>query len=167
MKKFFGFLVMLMLCVCNVNGQNIYTNFNVGLDFNTNTNLVNTSLNLQIGYICDEYQSIELDYTHGLKKDLLYYNRIGANYMFNFTNKENKLVPYLKLGCAYKSIGVDKTKFNIELCDIKIGIGFNYWVNNNTSIKIGIDLTNGFNDNINFDWDNKLFAPNIGFTFIL
>ena len=166
MKKFFGFLVMLMLCVCNVNGQNWYKNISFGFDGNISGDFtMQPTFNIQIGTKLGNttFNGLEMDYSFGFEKHDVSYHRIGGNFVFGSIIEDGKFEPYFKIGAAYKLYIIDFDYYdNISLCDIKFGLGFNYKIDETFSILFGIDLTNGFNDKISFDMKNTLFSPKIG-----
>ena len=74
-----------------------------------------------------------------------------------------KSAPYFKVGAAYKSVEFDCHKFdNINLLDLKFGLGLSYYFRSNISVNVGVEFTNDFNRDYSFQWKNTLCQFNIG-----
>ena len=168
MRKLFGLLVM-MFIVCSVNAQRdnrgAYIGANVGFNVNA-TNGINSNsvFNVQMGHFLDYCQAVEFEYTYGFKSKGSCFNRYGLNYKYEFDLPYYcKSAPYFKVGAAYKSVEFDCHKFdNINLLDLKFGLGLSYYFRSNISVNVGIEFTNDFNRDYSFQWKNTLCQFNIG-----
>lgn len=168
MKKFFSIVLLSVLFSSVSFAQNAYVGASYGFDMNVdkgkNTNL---ALNLQVGYFMDNCQALEIEYTHGFQKDFIYYNRIGANYVYEFEIADVMAAPYFKLGAAYKNYGYDfkNISFNEGFCDVKAAIGFKYYAAYNVAIDLGLNFTNSFNDDVDWCWRNTIAQLSIGLSY--
>lgn len=170
MRKFWkAFIIMLCLFATNTSAQNFYVGANFGfVDINLNSGKnANQSVNGQLGCFITTNQAIEIDYTYGIKKDYVYYNRIGANYKLEFPlHSDRQAAPYVKLGAAYKAFGFEGVEDKAELCDLKLGVGFSYYLpSNKISVNVGLDFTNGFSDDVDFKWKNTQLQVNMGLAY--
>lgn len=165
MKKLFSTFVLCVLFASVSFAQNAYIGTSFGFDINMNNGKnTNQALNVQIGYFFDYCQAVEFDYSHGFQKDFMYYNRVGANYVFEFDTHEDMTAPYIKLGAAYKTYNV-KDLDVIGVCDLKFALGIHQYINPNISINLGINFTNGFNNDIDWEWENTQLQLNIGLSY--
>jgi hypothetical protein len=169
MKKLFSFFVVsLFVVLCSAhnyygggynhyNGQNLYMKVGCGVDISFNDwNHPHNAFNAQVGYYVDYYNAVELDYSHGSKNCGSYYNRIGFNYVHECGSR-SRTTPYFKLGAAYKNntyIIDEHIKFDEVLCDFKVGFGFHHYITPHLSLNLGLDATNGFNNDVSFAFKN-------------
>lgn len=165
MKKLFSIFVLCALFASVSFAQNAYVSTSFGFDLNLdNGENTNQALNVQVGYFVDYSQALELDYSHGFQKDFMFYNRIGANYVYEFNTHECMTAPYIKLGAAYKAYDA-KHSDAIGMCDLKFALGIHHYISSNVSINLGIDFTNSFNDDVNFAWRNTQAQFNLGLSY--
>lgn len=165
MKKFFSIVLLSVLFSSVSFAQNAYVSASYGFETNLNSgNHLNSPLSVQVGYFFDASQALEIDYSHGFQKDGMFYNRIGANYMYEFQILHCETSPYFKLGAAYKNYDF-RGGYNVGVCDLKFGLGFHHYINSNISINLGIDFTNGFGEDVDFLWRNTNMIMNIGLSY--
>ena len=168
MKRIFWLLsFVLCLSVSNTFAQNWYGKVGVGFDVALRNGMnTNQTINGYVGYFFDAHQALELDLTHGFEKDNMFYNRIGANYLFEFQTCDS-MSPYIKFGGGYKNVGFDVMNETIheEFVDFKLGFGFHYYIDTNWSINMGIDFTNMANDNYDFSWRNTMLQTHISLSY--
>lgn len=168
MKKFFSIVLLSVLFSSVSFAQNAYVSASYGFETNLDSGEnLNNPLSVQVGYFFDASQALEIDYSHGFKKDGLYYNRIGANYVYEFQITNCPTSPYFKLGAAYKNYGYDFKNFsgNEGFCDMKFGLGVHHYIDCNVSVNLGIDFTNSFNDDVDFAWRNTNIKLLVGLSY--
>lgn len=167
MKRFFWLLSLVLCLSVSTFAQNWYSKVGFGFDASLRNGMnTNQTINGYVGYFFDAHQALELDLTHGFEKENMFYNRIGANYLFEFQTCDN-MFPYVRFGGGYKNIGFNK-KYEIqhnEFVDIKVGFGFHYYMDLNWSINMGIDFTNMTNDNYNFSLKNTMLQTYISLSY--
>lgn len=163
MKKFFSIcLLVFVTTICSA--QSWYGNIGFGYDISLNLGEnTNQTINANLGYFFDDNQAVELDYSHGFQKDFVHYNRIGANYLYEFGDCNWMVAPYGKLGIAYKNYGF--RGYNEDFADVKLGLGVHWYINYDVSLNLGFDFTNSFNDEINFEWENVIMQINVGIAY--
>lgn len=166
MKKLFSIVLLSVLFSSFSFAQNAYVSTSYGFETSLNNGKhLHTPLSVQIGYFFDASQALEIDYSHGFQKDGMFYNRIGANYMYEFQIVNRQTSPYIKLGTAYKAYEYNNSRNIMKFCDLKFGLGFHHYINCDFSINLGIDFTNSFNKKIDFSWKKTNMIFNIGLSY--
>lgn len=171
MKNFFyTIFVSILLCFVSLNtySQSNYVSLSYGgellvaKDWHCN----NQTLNLQFGYFYNAQNAVEIDYSHGFKKDFVTMNRLGLNWLHEF-NSSYYIVPYFKCGAAFKmyDIEIDNVE-DIKGMDFKLGVGLHcYLLEDRASINLGVDLSNmayHYDDELRWYWDETRLIPHIG-----
>lgn len=164
MKRIIYYLLLIIaLCfVSEVKAQNNYVKTNFGSEIN---DLNNLCLSVEFGHFFTPNSAFELEYAHGFKKENIYSNKIGINYLYEFD--DDFIAPYMKMGVGYKQYSYkysSETK-HFNGADFKIGFGINVYITNKFSLSVGFDLSNTaiiYDSEWHWDWDSSLFTPKIG-----
>lgn len=170
MKRFIISSIMLLIVAITCTAQNAYVKVGFGSDYQlgNNFNNQNVSLNAQVGYFYSCFDAIEVDYSHGFKTDKygITYNRIGLNYLHEF-NSSYYVAPIIKFGIG-GNIYDSNYSDTCNTFDIRVGFGVHCYISSDVSINFMFDFSNDFwNEytDIDWDWGNTLFRPQIGLSY--
>jgi hypothetical protein len=170
MKRIIYYLLLIIaLCfVSEVKAQNNYVKLNYGNEMLISDDLhsVNNALGFEVGHFFTPNSAFVIDYLHGFKKDGVSFNKVGINYLYEFSSSYY-FAPFLKCGVGYKNYSICYND-DFNGAELNIGFGINAYLTDYVALSIGLDLSNTafiYSSEWHWNWDSSLLTPKIGLSY--